>query len=107
MIYKFKSKASGDVIMMGPSGDQLLGIIGKSPAPSGIVQVADMTAAVAAIEKAIALDEAAFEAARKEAEAAGQKLPARDGVSLKQRAWPLLELLKRSQSGGADVVWGV
>ena len=30
MIYKFKSKAAGDVIMMGPSGDQVLRIIGPA-----------------------------------------------------------------------------
>lgn len=107
MIYKFKSKASGDVIMMGPAGDHLLGIIGKSPAAQGIVLSADMPAAIAAIEKAVADDEAAFEEARKDAEAKGQKLPPREGVSLRQRAWPLLELFKRSHAAGADVVWGV
>ena len=31
MIYKFKSKAAGDLIMMGPSGDQGLRILGKGP----------------------------------------------------------------------------
>ena len=31
MIYKFKSKAAGDVIMMGPSGDHVLRVIGKQP----------------------------------------------------------------------------
>lgn len=107
MIYKFKSKASGDVIMMGPAGDQLLGIIGKSPAAKGIVEVADMPAAVSAIERAISEDEAAHEAARKEAEAKGTKLPPRDGVSLKQRAWPMVDMLKRSHDAGADIVWGV
>jgi ABC-type lipoprotein export system ATPase subunit len=29
------------------------------------------------------------------------------GITLRQRAWPLVEMLKRSQSEGQDVVWGV
>ena len=107
MIYKFKSKASGDVIMMGPSGDQLMQIIGKPPAPKGIVEVADMPAAIAAIERAIADDEAAAEEHKRKAEAEGTKLPPRESVSLRQRAWPMVELLRRSQAAGADVVWGV
>ena len=45
MIYKFKSKAAGDLIMMGPSGDQVLRIIGKQPAPKGIIEPAAMAAA--------------------------------------------------------------
>lgn len=107
MLYKFKSKASGDVIMMGPAGDQLLGLIGKSPAPQGIVQPADMAAAIAAIERAIAEDEAAHDAAKQQASEKGAKLPPRDGVSLRQRAWPMVEMLKRSREAGADIVWGV
>jgi hypothetical protein len=36
MLYKFKSKAAGDVIMLGPNGDQVLRLLGRAPAPSGI-----------------------------------------------------------------------
>jgi hypothetical protein len=107
MIYKFKSKASGDVIMMGPTGDHLLGIIGKPAAPKGIVLPEDMPSAIAAIEKAIADDETDMETLRREAAAEGKKLPPREGVSLRQRAWPLVELFKRSAAAGVEVVWGV
>ena len=107
MIYKFKSRAAGDVIMMGPTGDDVLRLIGKAPAPQGIIDVAAMTAAASAIEQAVAADEAARALAEKEAAAEGRKLSARDGVTLRQRAWPLLEMMKRSQAEGADIVWGV
>ena len=40
LIYKFKSKAAGDVIMLGPGGDQVLRIIGREPAAKGIIEVA-------------------------------------------------------------------
>ena len=39
-MYRFKSKADGDLIMMAPVGDQILRIIGREPAPQGIIEVA-------------------------------------------------------------------
>jgi hypothetical protein len=107
MIYKFKSKAAGDVIMMGPAGDDVLRLIGKTPAAQGIIDVAAMPAAIKAIEQAIAADEAARAQAEQEAVAAGAKLAPRDGITLRQRAWPLVEMMKRSIGEKADVVWGV
>ena len=41
MLYKFKSKATGDVIMLGANGDQVMRIIRKEPAAQGIIAVAD------------------------------------------------------------------
>lgn len=107
MIYKFKSKAAGDVIMMGPSGDEVLRLIGKSPAPKGIIETAAMPAAIAAIEAAIASDEAARAQAEKDAAAEGKTLAPRDGVTLRQRAWPLVDMMKRSIGDTVDIVWGV
>ena len=107
MIYKFKSKAAGDVIMMGPAGDDVLRVIGKSPGATGIIEVAQMPAAIAAIEQAIAADEAARAQAEKDAAADGTRLAPRDGVTLRQRAWPLVDMMKRSIGEKADVVWGV
>ena len=59
MIYKFKSKATGDIIMMGPTGDALLRAIGREPQPQGIIEPAAMPAAMLAIEQAVVADEAA------------------------------------------------
>jgi len=107
MIYKFKSKADGDVIMTGPAGDDVLRVIGKSPSAQGIIETGSMGAAIAAIEQAVAADEAARAQAEKDAAAEGKKLGPRDGVTLRQRAWPLVEMMKRSMAEGADIVWGV
>lgn len=107
MIYKFKSKAAGDVIMMGPSGDQVLHIIGKQPAAKGIIEPAAMPQAIAALEQAVQDDEQARRDAEAKAEAEGKKLAPRDAVSLRQRAWPLVEMMKRAQAENEDIVWGV
>lgn len=99
MIYKFKSKASGDVIMLGPNGDQMLRILGREPAPKGIIDVEQMPAAIATL-RAAAQDDAT-PPAQEEDETAGK------GVSLHQRLWPVIELLERSLAAKEPVVWGV
>ena len=103
MIYKFKSKAAGDVIMLGPNGDHVLRLIGKEPAATGIIAPAAMPAAMAAIEQAVAADEAARQGATEPARAAA---PA-DRISLRQRAWPLVEMMKRAHAANQEIVWGV
>lgn len=107
MIYKFKSKAAGDVIMTGPCGDDVLRLIGKPAAAQGIIEAASMPAAIAALEQAVAADESARAQAEQEAAAEGNKLAPREAVTLRQRAWPLVEMMKRSIGENADIVWGV
>jgi len=110
MIYKFKSKASGDVIMMKPNGDQVLRLIGKTPGPRGIVTVAELPAAIAALEAAIhreaELAAAGHDAQHAPAESDDDMRP-EDFVGLHQRAWPLLTMMKESLAEHADIVWGV
>ncbi len=107
MLYKFRSKAAGDVIMTGPNGDELLRAIGQQPGPKGIIETAALAAAVASIERAIAADEAARADAERTAAAEGRKLGPREGVTLRQRAWPMIDMMKRSMKDDADIVWGV
>jgi hypothetical protein len=61
MIYVFECKATGDLTMMGPSGEQLLRIATPDDEP----------------------------------------------VTLRQRAWPLLEMLKRAHADDEAIVRGV
>ena len=103
-MYRFKSKADGDLIMMAPVGDQLLRIIGREPAPKGIIEVAALPQAIAALEEAIAAAELARVAARK---ADDDDEGGANAIGLQQRAWPLLEMMRRSLAERADIVWGV
>ena len=108
MLYKFKSKAAGDLIMLGPNGRRVLQLIGKDPSPTGIILPGQMPAAIAALEAAVAQEEAEHKAAQQEAEANGEKLPPKgDAVSLRQRAVPFIDMLRRSAAADHDVVWGV
>jgi hypothetical protein len=115
MLYKFKSKATSDLIMLGPDAQRLLRLMGSDAAAKGIFTVAQQPQAVAALEAAIAEDEARMAdlLAQKIADLGPQgetevrKETRTEEVSLKRRAQPLLEMLRRSQAAQADVVWGV
>ena len=100
MIYKFKSKAAGDVIMLGPNGDQMLRLLGREPAAKGIVDVDQLGAAIASLRAAVQADEAPADSAAEEA-------PGRGAITLRQRLWPVIELFERSLRAREPVVWGV
>jgi len=105
MLYKFKSQAAADVIMLQSNGQQMLTIIGKDPAPQGIITVAQIPAAIAALQAAVVAHEAARQ--HRTASEADEEEPEGDGVMLRQRAAPFIELLRVSAAAGKDVVWGV
>lgn len=108
MLYKFKSPAAADLIMLEPQGRRMLQIIGKPVDDrQGILLPAAMPAAVAALEAAIEHEEAQRKAAEAEAAAKGEELPPPEGVSLRQRATPFIEMLRRCQAADKEIVWGV
>lgn len=107
MIYKFKSKAAGDLIMLGPNGDAMLRAIGREPSPQGIIEPAAMAAAIDAIECTIAADEAARAEAEREAREKGEPLPPREGVTPRQRLFPMVEMMRRAIQDNEPIVWGV
>jgi ElaB/YqjD/DUF883 family membrane-anchored ribosome-binding protein len=109
MLYKFKSQAAAEVIMLQPDAETLLKIIGKAPGAQGIVTVAQIPAALNALRQAIAAQK------QKLAEKQAGKAPQGDaeddsddsGIPLDRRAAPFMHLLERSAAEGKDVVWGV
>ena len=52
MLYRFKSQASADVLMLEGHARPLLDIIGKSSGPTGIITVDQMPAAISALQAA-------------------------------------------------------
>ena len=107
MLYKFKSKAAGDLILLEPQGKQFLQLIGKTADSKGIIEPADMPAAVAALLAAIAAQEAEQQTAREQAKEKGQPAPVFDGISLRQRCKPIIDMLNRCHREQQPIVWGV
>jgi len=107
MIYTFKSKAAGDVIMLGPHGDELLRAIGREPSARGTIAVGDLPAAIAAIQAAVERSGNASDPGAAGARDRNDERTEPASVTLRQRAWPLLDLMERAHAAGARVVWGI
>ena len=99
MIYKFKSRATGDLIMTQPVAERVLALIGKDRTPQGIIEVGQMPAAIAALESAVAAE--APQGAGDDGGAAKA-----DRVSLRQRVWPMVEMMKRTLAEDQPITWG-
>jgi len=99
MIYKFKSRATGDLIMTQPVGERVLGLIGKERTPRGIIEVEQMPAAIGALESAVASESPR---AAGDDDDGGQA----DRVSLRQRVWPMVEMMKRAMAEKEPITWG-
>jgi len=115
MLFKFKSKACADLIMLEADGRRILQAMTGDDPVQGIVRSCDLPAALARLEAAVAEDEAlrrqrAQKAAAREAgQGADQdnEEPTLPPVRLAQRAAPMQQMLRRCMSEEADLVWGV
>ena len=106
-VYRFKSRDTGDLVMLQQHGRRVLEIIGKDPAHQGIVLPQQMPAAVQALRDAAVQEEADQKRQREEAEAKGEPPPEFDHVSLRMRSAPFIEMMERCEKAGVEIVWGV
>jgi Domain of unknown function (DUF1840) len=86
--------------MLGANGDQVMRLVGREPAAKGIFEVAHMPQLTSALEQAVAVEEAARKQDSDEPAAKG------DGVLLRQRVWPLVEMLRRCHAAREVITWG-
>ncbi len=107
MLYRFKCKATGDVVMLEPNGKQVLEILGKDPTGPGIILLEQMPAAVKALRDAVFEEECEFERLKQEALAKEEDMPDPDRVSLRTRVTPFIDMLNHCMREGCEVVWGV
>jgi cyclopropane-fatty-acyl-phospholipid synthase len=113
MLYKFKSKATGDLIMLEPQGKHILKLIGKEPGAKGIILPNEMLAAIDALHAAVAQEQLAIQAGKDASKGEGEDIsaaPTAEGpraISLKQRVVPFIDMLRRAHAEDKEVVWGV
>lgn len=94
MIYKFKSKATGDLIMLEADAKRLLKIMGREAQTKGIFLPEQIQSAIDALEHAVSLEEQ-------------EGLQDPKAVSLRQRSLPMLKMLKTCHDQSVEIVWGV
>ena len=107
MLYKFKSKATGDLILLEPQGKQFLQLIGKAIEPKGIIEPEHMAQAILALQIAVKAEETQQAQAVAQAQDAGHAPPKFEAISLRQRCKPIIDMLQRCEKAGQAIVWGV
>jgi hypothetical protein len=104
MIYKFKSKASGDVIMLAAHGEQMLRLLGRQPSAKGIFEVSTLSQTEQLLLAAI---RESADAADPPAATPDDDTPAAADITLRQRLWPFIDMLRRAQAEQVPITWGV
>ena len=110
MLYEFKSRATGTVVMTGPVAEQVLAIVGKAPGPQGIFTVEQLGPAIAALQAAVERERTERESDPRDADRHRDDEDEADrtpSISLAQRAWPLMDMLRAARAADQVVTWGI
>jgi hypothetical protein len=102
MLIPFRSKAAGDFFMQEPYVKTLFALMGKNYAAQGVIAAAEISMRLAQLQLALSQAQADQEPQITDTDSEMTPVP----VGLKQRAWPLIDMLTRSEKKGVDVVWG-
>ena len=105
-LYRFKSRETGDLVMLQQHGRRILEVLGKDLS-SGVIQPGEMPAAVTKLRDAAEQEAADQQRLKEEALAKGDVAPDFDSVTLKLRIVPFVDMLQRCEQAKVDVVWGV
>ncbi len=106
----FRSKAAAEIYMFPETAYRLLQIIDKADSPKGVITADQVPDALAKLVAAVDAEKAAAADAardREQADRRGDPAGAQQPVTLSQRAFPLIEMLRLAAKRNADVTWGV
>ena len=105
MLVTFSSKAGADILMLSQHAKPILQLMGKLEgtelAVRGVFMPEHMAQTITQLEQAIAIAPTPAEDDDDDA----PRDPITRPVGLRQRAFPLLDLLKRAQEKGHPVLW--
>lgn len=108
MLVLFHSKSAAEVLMYGQHALPLLQAAGKSfeALPErGVITRAQLDAAIAGIEHAVAADTSPETSDSEGEHDDATEHPINQSVSFRRRAWPLLAMLRLARDKGEDVTW--
>jgi len=107
----FRSKAAGEIYMFRETAQRIFEILGRPAAEQGVITADQLGDAISRLNAAVDDEKeqikAAQQASASGAKAASDEPPGGRGITLSQRAFPLLEMLRAAQAKRADVTWGV
>lgn len=106
MLYRFKSQATADLVMLGADAQAALRLIGKDLIPEGVISPDQLPRAIDILQRAWQEDHALRLREEKTApEPMVQTEEADPDVRLSQRLVPLVNMLELANKGSVAVVW--
>ena len=103
----FKSKATGDLLMLAAHAEQVLSLLDKSARQPGILQPQQMPHALQTLRSLPELPLEEEDALSEASTPVTPSVPMSDGISLRKRAWPLVRMIEEAQAANESIVWGV
>jgi hypothetical protein len=98
----FRSRAASQIIMYADAAQRLLELIGKPLGERGVITPDQIEDALARLTAAVDEEKASGGGPADDAGPAAHRQ-----VSLQQRAFPLIEMLRAARKRGVEVTWGV
>ena len=104
MLVRFESSVTGELLTFAETAKLLLDILHKESTARGTFTLAEMAPAAQVLREAISHSEGPPPEEDEEDETGSKKVVA---VGLRQRAWPLIDMLERTAKAGAkaNIVW--
>jgi hypothetical protein len=106
----FRSKAAGEIFMFAETARRIFEIIGRQESPRGVITSEQVPDALQRLVVAVDEEKAQLQAAHEEADVAdrqGDGTVQQRAITLGQRAFPLIEMLRAAQKKKVDVTWGI
>ena len=106
----FRSKAAGEIFMFAETARRIFEILGRPEAPRGVITAEQVPEALGRLVAAVEEEKAQLKAAQDEADRAdkqGDVGAQPRAITLGQRAFPLIEMLRAAQKKNVDVTWGI
>jgi hypothetical protein len=104
MLVRFHSSVAGELFMFAPVAHALLDIIGKRSDARGVITAEQLPAAIEALRQAVAAGGALPLACEAPPQLDREGRP-ETPVSLARRAFPLSELMQRTQRDEGYILW--
>ena len=105
MLFRFKSKATGDLTMLGHDAQHVLRLWGKEETGPGVLLVEEMDAAAAALVAEADREEQAVIEAKAQAKENHEPEPQLPPVTWRARIQPMLKTLEYCKAEDAPLRW--
>ena len=106
----FRSKAAGEIFMFAETARRIFEILGRKEAPRGVITAEQVPDALQRLVDAVEEEKEQLKAAQDDADLhdkQGDGTVQQRPITLGQRAFPLIEMLRAAEKKKVDVTWGI